>query len=212
MCGRFTLTSELKDLQEHFAVFNPLTYGTSYNIPPSRSIPAVRLSQTVRELFLCHWGLIPHWAKPENKYRAINARAETMADKPYFREAYRKRRCLIPANGFYEWKKDRNTTQAYYIYLPNRPLFAFAGLWENWEQQDRHIESCAIITTIANTSMQPIHDRMPVILDERDYDKWLTTGEAKLLTPFTGPMAYYPVSKSVNNPRNDSEDLIQRLN
>ena len=211
MCGRFTLTSELKELQVHFAAFNSIAYSASYNIPPSRNIPAVRQSQTDRELFMCHWGLIPHWAKPENKYRAINARAETLADKPYFREAYRKRRCLIPANGFYEWNQDRNSKQAYYIHLQDRPLFAFAGLWESWQDQDQHIESCAIITTTANTSMQTIHDRMPVILSEHDYGKWLEDGGEKLLAPYTGPMLVYPVSKSVNSPRNDSKDLLESI-
>ena len=211
MCGRFTLTSELKEIQEHFNAHNPVAYGASYNIPPSREIPAVRPSQTGRELFLCRWGLIPHWSKPENKYQAINARAETLASKPYFRDAYKKRRCLIPANGYYEWKKELQAKQAYYIHLPDNPLFAFAGLWENWQHQDRHIESCAIITTAANTRTQTIHDRMPVILDRRDYDEWLESGAEKLLIPYPGEMACYPVGKYVNNPRNDGADLLRPL-
>ena len=212
MCGRFTLTSEFKEIQKHFAASNEIAYNGSYNIPPSRNIAAVRHAQAERELFLCHWGLIPHWAKSDNKHQAINARAESLTEKPYFRDTYKRRRCLIPANGFYEWKKDQDNKQAYYIHLPNRPIFAFAGLWDLWQSQDQSIESCAIITTAANAGMLTVHDRMPVILAEQDYDTWLATGEAKLLAPYTGPMEFYQVSKSVNNPRNDNQDLIRRLN
>jgi len=210
VCGRFTLTSQLKELQEQFAAGNHISYRGSYNIPPSSDIPAVRQTEEGRELFLCNWGLIPHWAKPENKRAAINARAETLASKPYFREAYKKRRCLIPVNGFYEWQSKGKAKLPYFIHLPDRPLFAFAGIWEYRQQQDQHIDSCAIITTDANTTMQAIHDRMPVILMEKDYSAWLDTGDIKYLGPYPGKMEYYAVSRAVNNPRNDSRELIDR--
>jgi putative SOS response-associated peptidase YedK len=212
MCGRFTLISEFKAIQDHFAAGGPtFAYQASYNIAPTREIPAVRQEQAQRELFMCRWGLIPHWSKPGKSYHSINARAETLASKPFFRDAFRKRRCLIPANGFFEWKKEGAAKQAYYIHLPDRPLFAFAGLWEYWLDQEQRIESCAIITTTANTGMQAIHDRMPVILQEQDYAAWLEAGGERLLIPYAGSMECYPVSKFVNNPRNDGKDLIDRI-
>jgi len=209
MCGRFTLTSEIKELREHFSAVNNIEFQRSYNIAPSREIPVIKQENGDPHLSLCQWGLIPHWAKQSN-YKAINARAETLKDKPYFREAFRKRRCLIPANGFYEWKKVNGEKQAYYFHLKNSPLFAFAGLWEYWGKEQR-IESCAIITTAANSVMQPVHERMPVILTRENYADWLETGTESLLIPFPGDMRCHIVGKAVNNPRNDNKELVEPI-
>ena len=208
MCGRFTLTSEIQQLREHFSASNTVNFHTSYNISPSSNIPIVRLDNGVYQLSLCHWGLVPHWSKQENKYKAINARAETLAEKPFFRDAFKQRRCLIPASGFYEWKRINGGKQAYYFHLQNKPLFAFAGLWEFWQGREKSLESCAIITTSANATVEPIHDRMPVILAPENYSEWLNNGTAGLLQPFTGEMVSHPVGGAVNNPRNDSSELI----
>ena len=210
MCGRFTLTTEIKELREHFAAVNNIDYLSGYNISPSREIPVIRLENEQNELALCQWGLIPHWSK-QSGYKAINARAETLKEKPFFRDAFRKRRCLIPANGFYEWKKNNGDKQAWYFFLKDKPLFAFAGLWEFRQGQEGRVESCAIITTSANTTVQPVHDRMPVILGQENYTDWLKTGAENLLAPFPGEMACYPVGKGVNNPRNDGKELIEPI-
>lgn len=211
MCGRFTLTSEIKDLQSHFRATGMAAYPASYNVSPSSEIPVVREGQSGREIVLCRWGLVPHWAKPDNPYKAINARAETLAKKPFFRDAYRKRRCLIPVNGFYEWKKLDHTKQPYYFHLPDEELMGFAGLWDYWEGPDNRFESCAIITTSANEIMKPVHERMPVILARQDYDAWLKDGGESLLVPYPHDMECRPVRTFVNNPRNDGKDLIEPL-
>ena len=210
MCGRFTLTEEIKAIRDHFAAVNQVEFTASYNISPSHEIPAVRLTDdNKKEIFLCHWGLIPHWSKPDSKYKAINARAETLADKPFFRDAFRHRRCLIPANGFYEWKKQNGSKQPYYFNIEDSPIFAFAGLWEYWQGDKQAVESSTIVTTAANKFMSSYHERMPVILNPDNYDEWLETGDKNLLVPYQGEMECYPVSKYVNNPKNNGKDLIQ---
>lgn len=211
MCGRYSLNAEIKRIMEHFNAGNQLAYSPGYNTSPSHYVPAVRSSGNNHELFLCHWGLIPHWSRPDNKYRAINARAETLTEKPYFRDAFKKRRCLIPATGFYEWKKEGNTKQPYYFHLNDNNLFAFAGLWEYRQDEDKTIESCTIITTKASDFMKPYHERMPVIIDQENYDQWLETGGDKLLVPYTGDIQCHPVSRQVNNPKNNCEDLIKAI-
>ena len=209
MCGRFTLTSDIKELREHFSAINTITFDSSYNISPSREIPVVRQANGNNEIHLCQWGLVPYWSKAGSHYKTINARSETLADKASFREAYKKRRCLIPATGFYEWKPYSGGKQAYYFQLKNKLLFAFAGIWDLWQGKDESIESCAIITTRANTTVAPVHDRMPVILERESYSEWLKTGEVNLLVPFPGEMECHPVSHAVNNPRNDGRELIK---
>ena len=209
MCGRFTLTTEIQELREHFSAGNTVEFHSSYNISPASNIPIVRLDNGDFHLSLCHWGLVPHWAKAGNNYKAINARAETLAEKPYFRDAFKQRRCLIPATGFYEWKKINGVKQAYYFHVQNEPLFAFAGLWEFRRDREHNPDSCTIITTSANTTVQPVHDRMPVILGPENYTEWLQTGTAGLLTPYSGAMECHPVGAAVNNPRNDSRELIE---
>jgi putative SOS response-associated peptidase YedK len=208
MCGRFSILNDKTGLVRHFALTDAGEFITSYNITPSSHIPVIRLNDRKRELVNCHWGFIPHWAK-DNKFKPINAKAETLVEKPFFRSAFRDRRCLIPASGFYEWKGQQGDKQPYYIKLPDTDFFAFAGLWDCWGKGDQTLESCAIITTTANDIMEPIHDRMPVILDPDQYDEWLTDGQNKLLLPYQGKIVCYPVSKKVNKPGNDGAGLIQ---
>ncbi len=210
MCGRFTLYSKSQTLTEHFQLDSAPAFSSSYNITPSSVIPIIRIYENKRELVNCHWGLIPHWAK-DTKIQPINAKAETIAEKPFFRSAFNKTRCLVPANGFYEWQGQTGHKQPYYFKLKDSELLAFAGLWDRWEQEAQTIESCAIITTEANTIMNPIHHRMPVILSPEKYDEWLTCGNKELLVPYFGKMTCDPVSTVVNSPANDGSDLIQPI-
>lgn len=157
------------------------------------------------------WGLIPSWAKDEKiGYRTINARAETVAEKPSFRSAFKRRRCLIAADGYYEWKKLKGEKQPYRITLDPEQPFSFAGLWERWDKGKEPVESCTIITTDANELTTKIHNRMPVILDRADYDAWLDgSAGAELLKPFpSNNMTYHPVDTKVGNVKNTGADLI----
>jgi len=171
-----------------------------------------------RELVSLHWGLIPHWAKePKIGYSTINARAETIAEKPTFRDAFRFRRCLIAVDGYYEWRKREGTKQPYFISVKHGEPFAFAGVWEHWAREGQSIDSCAIIVTEANELTKPIHDRMPVILAPEAYDLWMDPDltDAERFKAFLKPypserMLAYRVSTAVNNPKNDQPDLIAR--
>ena len=215
MCGRYTLQASPEEIAIQFAVeINNLSLSKPrYNIAPSQNIAVVQIKPDTsqRELTRLRWGLIPSWAKdPKIAYSTINAKAETVATKPAFRSAFRKRRCLIPASGFYEWQSQDKQKQPMYIHLKDHHLFAFAGLWEHWEPKEGEpIKSCTIITTDANELMLPIHNRMPVILASKDYGQWLdpttrTDSLQVLLKPYTtDEMEAYAVSKMVNNPRND---------
>jgi len=223
MCGRFNI---IPDAQAWISAAHVLRdtevfFGLSprYNVAPSQDIPAIRIDPQSRERQACllQWGLIPSWARDKKiGYRMINARAETVAEKPAFRAAFKRRRCLLPASGFYEWQRT-NGKQPYNIRRADgRPLF-FAGLWEHWEGEEGNIESCTIIVTEANEAMTRVHDRMPVILDEDRIDPWLDAAEtdkarfAELLQPYGGELEIYPVSRAVNSPRNDGPDLIRSL-
>jgi len=223
MCGRFSLQATLEEIAKQFnaeiedsSLFNP-----RYNIAPSQTVAAVRLKPDTaqRELVRLRWGLIPSWAKDlKIAYSTINAKAETVAEKPAFRSAFRKRRCLIPASGFYEWQLQGKQKQPMYIRLRDRHPFAFAGLWEHWEPKEGEpIESCTIVTTDANAFMVPIHNRMPVILASQDYDPWLdpavpTDSLRALLKPYEADeMEAYAVSKMVNSPRNDSPQCLEPI-
>ena len=208
MCGRFSITSNPVDIEKHFNLIRSSEYITSYNVSPASMIPAVRLENGDRALTNLHWGLIPHWAQ-DTKLKPINAKAETVATKPFFRSAFKKSRCLIPANGFYEWQRTNNHKQPFYFKLKDVELMAFAGIWDRWEHDSKTIESCTIITTEANEIMKPVHDRMPVILDPEDYDAWLQEGGKTLLQPFSGELIAYPVSTAVNNPKHNGRDLIE---
>lgn len=218
MCGRFTLTVDPADLQDLFGLSEPPPHDLvpRYNIAPSQPV-AVIANADQRKLELFKWGLIPSWAKDSKiGYRLINARAETLAEKPSFRTALKRRRCLILADGFYEWKKDGKNKTPMYIQLNDGTPFAFAGLWETWKgPDDTLIKSCTIITTDANALLKEIHDRMPVILPDKAWPLWLTPEELPaektlpLLKPFAASrMKAVAVSALVNNPRFDSPECV----
>ncbi|MZR31242.1 SOS response-associated peptidase [Sneathiella litorea] len=220
MCGRFSLTSPVEAMQRLFGFPERPNIAARFNIAPTTHIPAIRLGKDEnggnRHYFSAHWGLIPPWAKStEFSAKMINARSETVAEKPAYRAAFRSRRCLIPANGFYEWEKQaKGVKQPWLIGIKDMPLFAFAGLWESWTSPDDDIiESCTILTTTASESIAFIHPRMPVILDPADYTPWLT-GEAgtEILTAIDADrMGFYKVSNRVGNVRNDDADLLKPL-
>jgi putative SOS response-associated peptidase YedK len=223
MCGRFTLTADPADLQDAFewVNFGNAELSPRYNIAPTQPIAVIANTGT-NKLDFFTWGLVPFWAKdPSIGNRMINARAETLAEKPSFKNAFKRRRCLIMADGFYEWQKlpGEKTKIPTYIHLKDRKSFAFAGLWEEWISPDgSHILSATIITTEPNEIVKPIHNRMPVILPESAYEQWLTPEEvdsqnlSALLRPFdASQMETYPVSRMVNNPRNDHPNCIRPL-
>jgi putative SOS response-associated peptidase YedK len=223
MCGRFALYSDLLTLARRFGADAPPELHPRYNVAPSQNIPIVREEDGKRRFALVRWGFVPSWAKEINTgYSTINARAETVASKPMFRSAYRHRRCLIPADGFYEWQviPDSKTKQPWFIVLRDREPMAFAGLWEVWHGPEGvTVESCSIIVTDANALMRPIHDRMPVILAPDDWGVWLEP-DAKdaqalqnLLKPYpTEDMTAWPVSTKVNNPRHESVECLEPKN
>ena len=222
MCGRFTLTVNPSDLQDTFSEFSfPANFAPRFNIAPTQPILAIPNDDKFTADFFI-WGLIPMWAKdPEIGNRLINARGETLAEKPSFRGSYRHKRCLILADGFYEWKTfgGRKTKTPYYIHMHDRKPFAMAGLWDHWESPDgSSIKSCAIITTTPNQLMESIHDRMPVIIHPRDYKKWLDSAPQTpenlqpIIKPFSADaMTAYPVSTLVNKTTNDMPDLVTPL-
>jgi putative SOS response-associated peptidase YedK len=218
MCGRFTLTSSPDQLTALFGLVELTRIEPRYNIAPTQTVFAVRVNQAgEREPGFFRWGLIPSWADdPAIGNRMINARSETVADKPAFRSAFRKRRCLIPASGFYEWQKTGGQKQPYHIRTRDGQPFAFAGLWERWEKGGEPVESCTILTAEANDLMRPLHERMPVILHREDYDRWLDTGLQEprklvpLLVPYSGDeLTAYPVSTQVNNARHDDARCVE---
>ena len=207
MCGRFVLSSDADRLADHYGLNTVPAFSGGYNITPSALVPVVRLGSD-KEAAVCHWGFIPHWVK-EPVLKPINARAETLARKPYFRDAFRRRRCLVPANGYYEWRAESGRKQPFFIRMAGAAVFSFAGLWSSWHGPDGPVESCVIITTSAREELADIHDRMPVIIAPEDYDAWLDVGGQDLLRPSAGEMEAYPVSSRVNSPRNQGEALIQ---
>lgn len=216
MCGRYRLSRRKQILAEHFDA-TPFDddWEPRYNIAPTQQVPVVRQHPTepARQLSHMRWGLIPSWSKDESgAARMINARSETAAALPAFREAFKSRRCLIPADGFYEWKRS-GSKQPYCFELNGGTLFAFAGLWEGWKDpKGTWIRTCTILTTTPNAVTSAIHDRMPVILDPGDYDLWLDPGMnnvdvlGDLLRPLDAKaMRCYPVSTRVNLVSNDDE-------
>jgi putative SOS response-associated peptidase YedK len=253
MCGRFTLRASARTIAEQFGIFEFPPFAARFNIAPTQLVPVIRTRPAAaltpgpspatgegsRELVWLRWGLVPSWAKdPAIGNRLINARAETAAEKPAFRTALRRRRCLVAADGFYEWQKARKGTgpicrdgpegaahkldlspfsqrgkQPYFIRLHDDRPFAFAGLWETWEAGP--LETCTLLTTDANDLIRPLHDRMPVIIAPDRYDAWLDPATenprqlAPLLAPFPSEaMEAYPVGGSVNNPKHDSAACI----
>jgi putative SOS response-associated peptidase YedK len=219
MCGRYSITTNPEAMRRLFQFLNATpNVRPRYNAAPTDELPVVRLDKEGnRELAMLRWGLIPSWAEdPKIGYSTINARAETVATKPAFREAFRKRRCLVPADGFYEWENTRDGKQPYRITLKDGEPFAMAGLWEWWRRGEQRIESFTIIVTTANELSRRIHDRMPVILHPHTWDAWLTAKDAEtptvLLQPYpASQMTIYPVSKRVGNVKNDDPELILPL-
>ena len=220
MCGRFALIVDASVLADVFDVDPPRELKPRFNIAPTQTIPIVRSGlKTKRECAMVRWGLIPSWAKDKKiGARMINARGETVAEKPSFRSAVKNRRCLVPADGFYEWVRTAEGKQPHFIhFLDGRP-FAFAGLWERWEKgEGEPLETCTIITTTPNELIEDLHNRMPVILPSDRYAEWLEpeplTGERLqgLLTPHpSGGMEAYPVSTFVNKPANDGPECLVR--
>lgn len=222
MCGRFTLTPSIETLTKAFHLDEVSELEPSYNIAPSQQVATVLADHATnnRQLRLLHWGLIPPWAKDSSiGSKLINARAETLAEKPSFRSAFKHRRCLVLADGFYEWQQTKGKRQPFYIQMQDKQLFAFAGLWEHWQgPDDRAINSCTIVTTEANELLRPLHNRMPVILEAKDYDLWLdpklqhVESLQALLKPFPSEkMMAYPVSTRVNRPANNDSSCTQSL-
>lgn len=219
MCGRYTLIQPAAAIAS-FGLNEIPNLEPRYNIAPTQLVPAIlQSSDHLRQFQNLRWGLIPFWAKePSIGARLINARAETVSEKPSFRSAFRHRRCLIITDGFYEWQRQGSKKQPFYFRLQNGQPFAFAGLWEHWKSSDTQITSCTIVTTQANEILRPIHDRMPVILNPKDYELWLdptyeNSGQLQqLLQPYASEaMISYPVSTKVNSPSYNSPECINSL-
>lgn len=218
MCGRYSQSSEISKLISQFQVPLPhFEYSPRYNIAPSQDVPII-LHQEEKTLALYRWGLIPFWVKDPNIGQGmINARAETLREKPSFKRLIQRKRCLVPADGFYEWRLSpkTKTKTPMRIVLKSRTVFSFAGLWDNWKGPDgKEISSFTIITTQANSALQSIHHRMPVILSKEDESLWLdskadSTLIMALLKPYSpDDMFLFPVSNMVNSPKNDSPDCV----
>ncbi len=219
MCGRYSLTSPVESVVQLFALDARPNLPPRYNIAPTQEVAVLRTEGGARTLGLMRWGLVPAWAKNVSiSAKMINARAETVAEKPSFRSAFKRRRCLIPADGFYEWQaRGKGPKQPYRITQFDGLPFAFAGLWEAWQEPDGdELLSCTIITTEANRLLREIHPRMPVILDSADYDQWLdvdsTAPAQSLLNPAPDDwLMAYPVSTRVNNVRNDDTACVESI-
>jgi len=219
MCGRYAFYSPAEAVRQYFSIDNELDLQARYNIAPSQDVPVIRRRDGGKELVLLHWGLVPSWAKEKSiGNRMINARAETVAEKPSFRNALKNRRCLVLANGFYEWQKTGAAKQPYYISIQDQRPMAFAGLWESWDKGGDPLESCTIITTTANRLVAPIHHRMPVILNKDQQTCWLSGAPLdsdrlrSTLSPQTvDEMCAWPVDRRVNSPGNQGPELIRAV-
>jgi putative SOS response-associated peptidase YedK len=222
MCGRFSQAQIAELDREVFKLLQVPQLEPRYNLAPTQDAAVIRESVKTgqRVLGSLRWGLIPYWAKdPAIGNRLINARSETLLEKPAFESAFRYRRCLVPADGFYEWQKIGGTKQPYYLRMEDGHVFAFAALWERWQDEGhRPIETFTLITTEPNTLVEPIHNRMPVILARGRYDEWLDpcnndmAGLSDLLTPYPAAgMTAYPVSTFVNSPRNEGPACVEPL-
>ena len=218
MCGRYTLASPTERLAEEFGVeASSIELSPNYNVAPTQGVAAVLEEAGQRRLEVLRWGLIPPWADdPGIGSRMINARSETAPGKPSFRRAFRERRCLIPADGFYEWQRTNGAKQPYYIHMEDGRPFAFAGLWESWSKGgEGEVRTCTILTTGANALVGEVHDRMPVILAHDAYDVWLDPASERdeltgLLAPYPeDEMEAYPVSRFVNSPSNNDPRCIE---
>jgi putative SOS response-associated peptidase YedK len=222
MCGRFAFYSPHEAVARLFGVGDPPPVEPRYNIAPTQFVAAVRAdAEGRRSLAMFYWGLVPSWAKEKSiGARMINARAETLGEKPSFRSAYRRRRCLVLADGWYEWQRSGAVKQPYFISFEDREPFGMAGLWESWRDpgSGEPLESCCIVTTQAAPELAVVHDRMPVIMPARCHDEWLDPGNPAtgsldgLLVPWTlGGLTARPVSRRVNDARNQGADLVEPL-
>ena len=220
MCGRFAQKSPAKKVAEKFKVEEVPPLAERFNVAPTQDVLTVREASAGREATFLKWGLVPHWAKdPAIGNKLINARAETVTEKPSYREAFTRRRCLIPLDGFYEWSRRGERKRPFYFRMRDGEPFAVAGLWERWEGDGRSLETCTLLTTEANTLLAPYHERMPVILRPEDYDLWLDAEVRRvellrpLLRPYThGEMSAYAVSLLVNSPSNDDPRCVEPYN
>ena len=221
MCGRFTLRTPVEELAKFFHLPETPRLTPRYNIAPTQPVATVLVMTGDRLFRMMRWGLVPHWAKDLSiGSRMINARSETIAEKPAFRSALRERRCLVMADGFYEWQRKGTIKQPHYVIKKGKSPFAFAGLWERWQPPEGGdaVESCTIITTEANVLVRTFHERMPVILDQEDFGLWLdpSVTEPQRLLPLLKPypaekMEAYPVSSVVNSPGHESGECIQPI-
>jgi putative SOS response-associated peptidase YedK len=222
MCGRISTAGISADiLKANFDIDSVFPFTLSYNVAPTLQIPAIIEQNNIRKLEAFRWGLIPHWARDKNiMATAFNARAETLTQKPLFRDSIKSKRCLVLATGFYEWQKRAGKKQPYYIYRSDKRPLAFAGLWDIWEDNitGEAIESCTIITIPATHQMTQIHERMPAVLESEIFDTWLDPefNETEvlqdiLIAPKEDVLEMYPVSSYVSNSRNDGEECIERV-
>ena len=222
MCGRFVQNFTFETLQDNFNIQTAeANIQPNFNVAPTQEILTIIKHDNEIKLEKLHWGLVPFWAKETSiGSRMINARAETVASKPSFRNAFKKQRCLIPASGFYEWKGEKGQKQPYYITIPSGEPFAFAGLWEAWTGKDDEsvYKSCTIITTAANDKISELHNRMPIILDPKVYEQWLDIDiqdpkklELILKDGIVHDMKYHPVSKLVNSVKNNDPNCIKPI-
>lgn len=216
MCGRFSLTATPEAIAEHFHLQRLPRYQPSYNITPAQKILCiVELEDKSLKAVNLFWGLVPSWSKDsKNSHHLINARAETVREKPSFRAAFHKRRCLVVGSSYFEWQQQEGHKQAFLIHRQDNQLFAFAGLWEHWQHEQDTLYSCAIITTSASGFMQPIHERMPVIIPPESYSNWLdkaaeeSTASQLLDNQAISSMEAKPISDWVNNPRHNDERCL----
>jgi len=216
MCGRFSIAKERDEIEDRFEIhIDPAMFTKNYNAAPSQILPIITNEEQEQASFH-KWGLIPHWAKDETiGNKLINARGETIAEKPSFRDAAEKRRCLVITDGFYEWQRSGGEKQPYRITLADESLFTFAGLWESWKAEDgRDVRTFTIITTEPNELMKPIHNRMPVMLTPDNERVWISDESLEdvihLLQPYDEKeMNAYPVTKKVNSPKNNDRSVME---
>jgi putative SOS response-associated peptidase YedK len=220
MCGRFTQRKPAERVKREFQLEDIPSIEARYNIAPTQDILAIRRIEKSNEAVMFKWGLIPSWAKDESiGSKLINARSETVEEKPSFRVAFKRRRCIIPVDGFYEWQRTGGRKQPFYFHFKDDRLFGFAGLWEKWRTPEgESLETCSILTTEANEVLKPVHERMPVILHPEAYDLWLDEDVRKqdlrkeLLCPYpTSEMTAYPVSVAINSSQHQGEELVKPI-
>jgi putative SOS response-associated peptidase YedK len=221
VCGRYVRKSTRREIARWFEAEDAAEWGASYNVAPQTFQPVVRLNRDTgqREIALLRWGLVPYWAKDAKiGLSTINAKAETVATAPAFRDAFKHRRCLVPADAFYEWQRiDKKTKHPFAFAMKSGEPYAMAGLWERWQSKEGEaLETFTILTTDPNKLMEPVHNRMPVILEPRDYARWLDPGDparppVDLLRPFSAEeMVAWPVSDRVGNVRNNDPQLLDK--